>query len=234
MPYAARRPSERTRRRPERWRRGWAVAIVGSLVAGLGPVLPAQAATGRPRPEPGTPPLLASPTPEKAEPLVPAGRSSVPRREPVPVRELMEERSASKEMWENADGSRSVREYAVPRYYQPGGSREWSPIDPSLVPVPGRPGWWRSAANRWEVSFGPAGAKGGNEQLVLGGKPVGFAPVGVADRGLVPSVAGSMATYTGLWPQVDAEYRVSAAGVDEALVLRGPGRQSRSASIWRG
>lgn len=88
---------------------------------------------------------------------VPAG--VFPRRqrvEPVAVDELVAERTEFSETWQNSDGSRTVRQYAIPRYFKESGSRRWERIDSRLVNSE-EAGWKRSGANRWRVSFGPAG-----------------------------------------------------------------------------
>lgn len=115
------------------------------------------------------------------------------------------------------------RNFASPQFYRPKPSAGWVPIDTALSPVAGQPGRWRSGANSWQVSFGPADAAGGLQQITVGGVELGFTPLAVAQPGLVPSVSGSTATYPDLWPNVDLVERVTADAVIEDLVLTGPG-----------
>jgi RHS repeat-associated protein len=69
------------------------------------------------------------------------------------------------------------------------------------------------------MSFGPAGAAGGAEQVSIAGAHVGFAPVGVANSALAPVVSGATATYAGLWPGTNVSERVTASQVKEDIEL---------------
>lgn len=168
--------------------------------------------------------VASAPLPRAEPPQVPVGASGLAA--PAlsePVRELVELRTASTETWDTADGLRLVRQFDHLRYFQRPGTTEWSAIDTSLSAVPGRPGWWASGPNDWQVVFGPAGAPSGGEQLVLDGKAIAVAPVGTAGGADALKVEGSTARYEDLWPGVDAVYRVSPEGVEEDLVLKRPG-----------
>jgi hypothetical protein len=170
--------------------------------------------------------LIGSPAPAVEVPAVPQGRFGSPggREGRRRVRELTEQRSATSEVWVHSDGTRSVRVHSEPRYFLPrgGGDRSWRPIETVVVADPDRAGWWRSKANRWSVSFGPAAADAGMLVFDLEGGAVSFAAVG-ANAGVVPDPVGSTVTYAGLWPEVDAVYAISAVGVDERLVLGSAG-----------
>lgn len=191
----------------------------------------AEASTSPPNPSPAVvlaqpAPSLASPKVVRPAPVVPAARgysTGLPSPAPTRVSEIVTERTATSSTWKNSDGSRTVRSFASPQFYRPRPSADWEPIDTALTAVAGEPGRWRSGANSWQVSFGPADGAGGLQQITVAGARIGFTPLGVAQPGLAPSVSGSTATYPGLWPNVDLVERVTADAVIEDLVLTGPG-----------
>jgi hypothetical protein len=146
----------------------------------------------------------------------PTGRSATDvsrHKPPTPEGELVTQRTTYSSTWRNVDGSLSVRQYLTPQFYKTS-SGVWSPIDPTLSPVAGKPRWWQATANIWQVALGRAGAGGGAEQVTLGAHTIGFAPQKVTDPGLQPSVSGDTATYRGVWPQVDLKDQVTSSGVD--------------------
>lgn len=210
-----------------RWRRR-AVAPLASMVvlSSLSmSVAPAVASQGSVVP-PGV--TASAPLPRVEPPQMPTGKFTEGKVAlGQPVRELADNRTASTETWENTDGTRTVRQFAHGRHFQRPGSTDWSPIDSSLSAVPGRPGWWASGSNEWQVLLGPPGAPGGSEQLLVGGKNVGLVPLGISAAAPAPKVEGSTARYEDLWPGVDAVYRVSPEGVEEDLVLKRPGAPAR-------
>ncbi len=108
-------------------------------------------------------------------------------------------------------------------FYRPSPGAGLTPIKTSLVPVPGRTGWWRSAADSWTVQFGPRG----QERLVEGERSVSFVPVRRPSKVTQPVVRGSSLVYRGIWSRVDESYRVSTAGVSDALMVRSAGSPSR-------
>ncbi|MGK2958042.1 MAG: hypothetical protein ACSLFB_06525 [Acidimicrobiales bacterium] len=210
--------------------RKWlALAIIVLTVALATPVTPATAAIGegpgRGKEVNGSEKVahIESPNPKDSLPTVPEGRFGPS--EPASKRkrgvELTEERTAISDAWSNSDGTRSIRTYAVPHYYQPQKSSKWVPIDMELASDESRPGRVRSKANQWAVSFGPAGSSEGMQQFHLDGPIVSFSPVG-ADPSVKPLTKDSTATYTDMWPATEAIYAVSAVGVDERLVLKSP------------
>jgi RHS repeat-associated protein len=152
---------------------------------------------------------------------------------PTAVKEITADRTASTSTWRNSDGSLSVRRYLTPHFYKTA-SGAWSSIDPSLSPVAGKPGWWRSGANSWSVAFGPAGTQGGALRFTVGGHTFGLAPQGVKDGNQPPSVAGDSATYHGIWPQADLVENVSASAVKEDLVVNGSGGPSSFSFVLSG
>lgn len=130
--------------------------------------------------------------------------------------EIVSQRTATSSTWRNPDGSITVDRYLAPRYYKSGG--RWQPIDTTLTRDSTDSSVWRSGANAWQVSFGPAGASGGSEVFATAGTTVGFNADGSAG-GVAPVVSGSTATYKGLWPDTTLTDTVASSEVDEQLIL---------------
>jgi RHS repeat-associated protein len=139
---------------------------------------------------------------------------------PKPVKEIVADRTATSSTWRDSDGSLSVRQYLAPRFYR--SKSGWQPISTALKGVPGQAGWWKSAANSWQASFGPADAAGGSERVTIGTANIGFAPLGTSRPSLAPQVSGATATYRGLWPGADLQDQVSPSAVKEEITLSGP------------
>jgi RHS repeat-associated protein len=151
---------------------------------------------------------------------------------PESDRELVGERDAVTEVWENTDGTQTVKIHGEPVHYQPGGSSGWEEVDNSLVAVPGRSGWVQNAANDWIVRFGPVGPGGaGGVEMVTDAGPLRFAPVLDAGSSAVALEVGTgddadTVTYQDVWPGVDVVYTVSGGAVHEDLVVEAAGRSS--------
>ena len=111
-----------------------------------------------------------------------------------------------------------------PQNYQPSGSTTFVPIVTTLKADPTAAGRWQSTANTWTASFGSSGAATALVQVTGTAVPLGFTAVGASS--VAPSVSGSTATYTGLWPDVNATYVVTTTGVNENLVLTSAAAQS--------
>ncbi len=142
-----------------------------------------------------------------------------------PVRELPEERESAREVWVNADGSKTMKLFDTDKYFRPVGKQEWQPIDATVVPDASREGWLHSAANSWTVSFGPISGNGtGGVELDTGFGMLQYAPAH-PDNKVLPVVQKdkpSVVLYREVWTNVDVRYTVSASGVKEELIVRGP------------
>jgi RHS repeat-associated protein len=204
-----------------------AAGLVSPSSAAVGSVADVAAAVSQPR----NVPLLQSP--QLNRPMPRAGKAKgysaglTPRQPPRAVAEIVKDRTATSSTWRDVNGSITVRRYLEPHFYKPSPSAGWAPIDTALTAVAGRPGWWRSGANSWLVSFAPTGTRRGAEQISLAGADVGFAPLGGARRAVTASVSGSVATYGDLWSDTDMVEQVTSTGVAENLVLSGPSAPSR-------
>jgi hypothetical protein len=147
---------------------------------------------------------------------------------PTPVRELVEERTATSETWLNADGTRTLQAYREPKFFQPFGSKGFVPIDSSLVADETHPGWVRNAANSWVARFGPLtqGGVPGESGVVVeaGGQTFSFTPQGMTASTVTPVVDAAVGTvtYPGVWPNVDVRYTVKPGAVKEEVVVNGP------------
>jgi RHS repeat-associated protein len=129
------------------------------------------------------------------------------------------ERSASGDVYRNADGSSTAVVSVLPKYFDAAG--EWVPIDTRLVADETTAGVWRSAANAWTARFDAEGL-----EIDPGTKDGRFRvrPVVETLGKLEPQVdakEASSVTYPGLWDGVDARYTVTPVGVKEELLLAG-------------
>jgi len=172
---------------------------------------------------------VATPSGEQEWPLSPG--------DPTPVEELPERRGATSEVWRNADGTFTAMAFDEPKYFQANGSAAWSPIDLTLRP---EADVVRVAAGPYTATFAPIGdgrADAGVSISVLDGRSVGFAPVGV-EALVLPEIAesalGPVVRYVDVWPGVDLEYRATATGVKEDVVVREAGAASAYGFTVRG
>ncbi len=189
------------------------VACFGATMVDVGAVEPVDAVPTEERAREVAVPK--SPAQEAVSSEVPVGRSGVDEAgEATRVKEKVDQRTATTESWDLSDGGVSMVVHSQPKYFQEGTGSEWREIDPSLVVDEDTPGRYRSAANRWSVSFGPSGDEGGLVSFVLSGQTLSFSPVG-ATPGVKPQIDGQSATYDDLWVETDVVYSVSASGVDE-------------------
>jgi RHS repeat-associated protein len=150
------------------------------------------------------------------------------------VRELLDQRSAQSETWENEDGTLTRLVHSEPHFFQRGEGREWEPIDNRLVADPNRAGWVRNAANSWQASFGPLEPGGtGGVELRHRGATLRYQPEGLS-RTIYPEVQGDTVTYREVWPGADLRYVVHNSQVKEEVVLRQAPDRSRFVFESRG
>ena len=141
---------------------------------------------------------------------------------PVPdfADELVRERTATSQVFENSDGTHTIRLFDEPRFFESGDG--WAEIDNTVVPDASRLGVLTNAANSWSVEFAPLDE--GGVRITSEAGSVSFAPVGGA--AVVP-VAGAgedadTVTYREVWPGVDLVYTVAGDRVKEDIILRDP------------
>jgi hypothetical protein len=179
-------------------------------------------------------PPLVSPPPPSFEPSVPtsgyaasmpapnaalpAGVQSPLR--PSPVTEVTSARTAQSETWLNADGSKTVRMFAEPHYYQVSGG-SWQAIDTTLRPDPTSAGWYVAAANAWSTRLGPTGSGPSTVVQFADGSQLASTPVSASPSSPVVSASDpSAANYGDVWNGVDVSDRVTPVGVKETLTLK--------------
>ena len=131
-------------------------------------------------------------------------------------KEILGDRTATRSVYQDSDGSLTAHVYARPvHYYAADGS--WTDINTALKSTGGR---WGETADSATATF----AANGNDPAVVsvpvaGGGSVGFGLQGAANVAGV--VSGSSITYPGVQPNADATYLATASGgVKETLVLR--------------
>jgi hypothetical protein len=219
------------------FRARWSLVVVvvtsAAMVAGGIASVPARAAvsvTGAPVGLKPIPPLGSALTPPSRVGLVApadAGLSGRVVQGLVPGQSIEDpsQRTERGTVFVNPDHTHTAVLSTSPVHFRdPGAGGAWSVIDTSVVADPGLPGWLRSKANAWTVSFGPlpAGIVVRTATAVQR-----FAPVGA---GIVLPVAGPGAdqvTYPNAWPNADLMYQVQTWGVEENIVLKGrPDRTS--------
>jgi RHS repeat-associated protein len=129
-------------------------------------------------------------------------------------------RTATSNVFLNPDGSQTLQAWAVPVNYETAGGR-WAPIDNSVAADPSLAGGLVNGANSWRVHFGSTG------QGVLfddgSGTVVGMRPLGAADVQPRVGMAPNTVVYPDAWPNVDLQYTVTGAGVQESILLQRPG-----------
>jgi RHS repeat-associated protein len=164
-----------------------------------------------------------APAPGLQDPVV--GRTSVQVGEPSPVttvgfdentsREVPEKRAADRQVFDNADGTQTLRKYQGREFYQrPDGV--WDRIDSSLV-ADGTT--WRSRAESSVKRFASAANAGEIASVQLeAGKSVGFALSGAS--GATAQVVGDEVTYREARPAADLQVQATPAGTKETIWLK--------------
>ncbi|HEX6684208.1 MAG TPA: PA14 domain-containing protein [Candidatus Limnocylindrales bacterium] len=210
------------------------------------PALPANAKAAAP-PEPRPMPATSEPL-RPATPTIPAGdgtlsvpedwdaqtprrvRNAAKDRLRTPGREVPEKRDRTTEVFDNGDGSETVRLYAGPVHFQRPGSKVWEKIDNNVVPDPASPGRLVNSGNDWRVRFEPlTGSGAGGVQLEQGGKVTRWVPDRPAGaRPIVPTAKANTVTYADVWPGVDIRYTVSNTKVTEEIIGDAENRESPS------
>ncbi|MGW9213561.1 LamG-like jellyroll fold domain-containing protein [Embleya sp. NPDC055664] len=155
-----------------------------------------------------------------AEPAKPAAGSSFDERT---SRELPAERDSHASVYENVDGSRTLKVSQDPVNYRlPDGS--WAKVDNTLAPMggnPADPAWWRTraAANPVDVATKADAARLATLHTG-GGTSVGFGLDGAAPT--VGRTASDSITFTGARPQSDVNLKAGDGEIKETILLNSP------------
>ncbi|MBA0127928.1 DNRLRE domain-containing protein [Haloechinothrix sp. YIM 98757] len=131
-------------------------------------------------------------------------------------REIEDERGPARKVFENPDGSRTVRHFQGPRHFKDDGS--WRTIDTDLV---SRGNGWRAAAVDGDRRFARSAKANTIVRMGLDGrKTVGF---GIEDaEAALGEVSGDTITYPDVRRDADLELQVTPGGVKEDIVLHSP------------
>ncbi|WP_297546882.1 LamG-like jellyroll fold domain-containing protein [Amycolatopsis sp.] len=129
--------------------------------------------------------------------------------------ELTDQRSATTQVYANADGTKTERKYQEPQFYQvPDGT--WTKIDPSLVPD-GQT--WRTKATPTTERFGQAANVADIASLQLNSATsVGFSVAGAS--GAAAQVTGDAVTYPDVRPGADLHLQATSSGTKETILLK--------------
>jgi hypothetical protein len=130
-------------------------------------------------------------------------------------REVPGKRSADRQVFSNADGTRTLRKYQGRAFYQrPDGV--WDKIDSSLVADGST---WRSRAESSVKRFASAANAGEVASVQLdGGTSVGFAVTGASSASAL--VAGDAVNYPEARPGADLHLQATPAGTKETILLK--------------
>lgn len=155
--------------------------------------------------------------------------------------ELVERRSAFRDVTRLEDGTLSERRYMTPQYFKQGDG--WEKIDTTLVEdknaadsgnifgqMYGAARSWLTdettytvKKNDWQARFASSDAEGGMVRVREGGEQIGFRPVD-AKKGVKPAITEhngkQTVTYKDLWSGVDVTYTVGTADVKENIILK--------------
>ena len=159
------------------------------------------------------PAALGDPMPETPDDTVAV--DTVPS-EPAPiVRELLEERTADSQVFLLADGSRLLRLYDAPVFYQDETSDAWLAIETDLVEL--APDLFAAASTPFDLVF----RSSTREQLpvLLGyeGYVVAFDLLGALEG--VPKIEDNAAVYEAVMPDTRLVYETTTSGVKETVEL---------------
>jgi|GEM_PF-318112 len=155
--------------------------------------------------------------------------------------ELLDKRTATSDVTQNADGTYTKKQYFSPKYFQQNGN--WQTIDSTLVedknagdatnPVAKAFGLAESLvtsptnltvkSNDWQARFGPSNQDGGMVRMKQGASQVGFAPVNakkVAPVVTTDKTGVQTVHYYDLWPSINVEYVVGSADIKENIVIK--------------
>ena len=140
------------------------------------------------------------------------------------MRELVGARTADSQTYLLASGERLVKLYANPEFYRPAGSSTFQRIHTTLKRGSLATNSLTSTGNSWTANLNPSNSSSGMVQVGLASGQVSMSPINSAP--VAPTQASgpnqqNSATYSNLWPGVDAKYSINTTGIKEDLVIRG-------------
>ena len=139
------------------------------------------------------------------------------------MRELVGARTAESQTFLLASGERLVKLYANPEFYRPAGSPTLQRIHTELRRRAMATNSLSSTGNSWTATLNPSNGSSGMVQVALASSQVSMSPINAAS--VAPTQASgasrqNSATYSNLWPGVDAQYSITTSGIKENLVVR--------------
>lgn len=130
--------------------------------------------------------------------------------------EITSARTANTTVYQNADGTRTMRVYSRPVHYKKSDGT-WGNIDDALV-AEGQDGRWSEKANSTPVTFAPSAADPSIVSWTLDAThSVSYGLQGAGD--VSAQVKGNVLTYSAAAPSTDVVYDAEAAGIKETLLL---------------
>jgi len=157
-------------------------------------------------------------------------------------RELVEERTATKSVKLNKDGSKTETHYMTPRYYKSG--NDWREIKTRIIEdknaadsdntfgqkfgeiqtwLGGTPNTYKIEENDWQARFAPSNDSAGMVRVQKNGQTVTLKPEGAkkVDPVLTTNADGRQVVgYYDLWPGINVEYVVRSSQLKEFVVLK--------------
>ena len=221
---------------PARVSTGLILAILASFLTPIGPARAAPKAPRKRYSSAAAVPPLHSPA-RKTAPGTAAGDpiGTPTKRATLTEHELTGQRTATSSVTQHKDGSRTLRQFLMPHYYQPRKGSAWAPIDSSLRsdPVatdagdtPGRSlpasTHFKMVANYWQARFAPSNDRLGMVRLQQDGQTLTLRPVGA--RSVTPYVTTDQTGrqtvhYDDLWPGINVEYQTHNTALKEYVSL---------------
>jgi RHS repeat-associated protein len=137
---------------------------------------------------------------------------------PTTSKRIAAQSTATSDVYQNADGSRTSKMYEGPVNYQ-AANGTWTPIDTGLSE--GGDGRQHERGNRDQVDFAPAADDPALTSMKLpSGESLSYSLQGAAH--VAPTIDGSTATYPAALPQTDLTLTTTGDGIRENLILNSP------------
>ncbi|MGF7229458.1 MAG: PA14 domain-containing protein, partial [Candidatus Saccharibacteria bacterium] len=159
----------------------------------------------------------------------------------ITAHELVNERTASTSVVQNADGTLTKKQFFGSQFYKNNGT--WTTIDPTLVADTNAGDATNAVtrlfgqvesdlssttnftvkANDWQARFGPSDFDGGMVRVKKGTSQIGFTPINAKQVAPVIGKTGDgkqVVHYYDLWPGVNVDYVVTNDEVKENIIIK--------------
>lgn len=165
----------------------------------------------------------------------------------IPVGEIESERTEHTEVFQNKDGSKTVKQYFAPKHYKKDGKFEKVDVTLREDKNAGDSGnifgrafgtvqsWFSEedtytvTENAWQARFAPSDFGEGMVRIKQGNEQVGFSPLNANKvTPVITTKDGKQSvTYPNLWSNVDVVYTVHAEEVKESIVFKNKSAATR-------